>query len=281
LTLPPPLTNGSEQDIARFHTVIRHSLTIRRHEALLHWLHNEVQYFVPHQLLVAAWGHFALGEVHLDIVSHIPGLRTSEVDRQDLLPLLVHLFERWTGSDRKPFSISQDSNEFRSLHLGAHSNFARATGHLKSALCHGIKDERGRHDCLYLLMNDAPRYEADTVEAVALLLPYIDAALRQVPHLPQQYLDDAELHSCIADAAESRRQNLDSDYAGGGFSRQEEEIMGWIRRGKTPHEISALLDVSQFTLKMQLQRIYRKVGAAGNKKPTSGFERTGTAEPEL
>lgn len=268
--------NESSWDIVRFHAVAKDSLTIRRHQDLLNWLHDDIQTFLPHQLLIAAWGNFASGQISLDIISHIPGLRTSEVERQDLLPLLVNLFERWTRADRVPIALSLDSEHFRSLYVRPESLFFKATAHLQSAMVHGIKDERGRHDCLYLIMSEQLAYDSRATGAMGILLPYIDAALRQVPHLPAQSPDGARLQKQLLEVASLRAGESGQSLAGSSLSRQEQEILGWVKKGKTHQEISAILDISQFTLKTLMQRMYRKMEPNQFSESGSAFDRTGT-----
>ena len=100
-------------ELNTFLEIIQDSLSIRRHIDLFHWLQDEVQVFLPHDILIAAWGDFENGEIHLDVVSYMPGLRTTEVDRQDLLPMLSRLFGKWVGSDRSPFVLTAAEGTFQ------------------------------------------------------------------------------------------------------------------------------------------------------------------------
>jgi len=43
------------------------------------------------------------------------------------------------------------------------------------------------------------------------------------------------------------------------LSAREHEILDWVRLGKTNEEIGRILDISAFTVKNHLQRIYRKM----------------------
>jgi DNA-binding CsgD family transcriptional regulator len=47
------------------------------------------------------------------------------------------------------------------------------------------------------------------------------------------------------------------------LSQREIEIMEWVRIGKTNFEIGVILNLSAFTVKNHLQRIYKKVGTSG------------------
>jgi hypothetical protein len=61
-------------DGARFIGILSASRLIRRHADLLRWL-EEMRAFLPHQILIAAWGDFQRGNVKCEVVSHLPGLR--------------------------------------------------------------------------------------------------------------------------------------------------------------------------------------------------------------
>ena len=43
------------------------------------------------------------------------------------------------------------------------------------------------------------------------------------------------------------------------LSDRESEIMGWVCSGKTNDEIGSILDISTFTVKNHLQRIFKKI----------------------
>ena len=44
-----------------------------------------------------------------------------------------------------------------------------------------------------------------------------------------------------------------------GLSQREIEIMEWVRIGKTNYEIGMILNISAFTVKNHLQRIFKKL----------------------
>lgn len=263
----------SQQELNTFFKVIQDSLSVNRHEELFHWLSDEVQVFVPHDILIAAWGDFSLGLVHLDVVSRLPGLRTTEVDKQQLLPFLLELFERWVDSDRVPLTLEFNEETFHFCHTSDDYVFGNAMAHMRSALVQGIKDERGRHDCLYVAMSYSPSQETRSVHAIELLLPYIDAALRQVAHLPVQYPDIPEIAVKIepllqqAPGPAISRGDLPWD-----LSQRELEILHWVCMGKTNSEIGQILDISFFTVKNHLQRIFRKLDVLNRAQAVAKFE---------
>jgi transcriptional regulator EpsA len=262
--------------LSKFLSVIQDGLRLRCHMDLFLWLQGEVQEFLPHDILIAAWGDFHLGLVHLDVMSDIPGLRTTEVDQQDLLPFLSRMFELWLDSPRKPFTLPINDGTFDfSAGLGE-TDLERGIMQMRRAVVHGMKDERGRHDCLYVILSKEDQSDAQSMPSVELLLPYIDAALRQVAHLPSQYRDLPEpLEGSMSGQNERLTPGEFSDQFAFDLSQREHEIMQWVAKGKTNPEIGTILNISAFTVKNHLQRIFRKLDVINRAQAVAQFERTG------
>jgi transcriptional regulator EpsA len=251
-TLSPP-------EMTRFLKIIQDSLTIGRHQDLFNWLHEDIQYFIPHDILVTAWGDFSLGLVHIDVVSYLAGARTGEVDKAQLMPVLQDLFQRWEAWDRAPINLSltEESAGVNFRHIGG--DFGSALALMRSAMVQGIKDERGRHDCLYVALSANRRINDGAISAFKLLLPYMDAASRQVAHLPVQYPDFPEIKPIVDEGNDAVYRTETGEPIPGHLSEREVEIMKWVCKGKTNFEIGVILDISFFTVKNHLQRIFRKL----------------------
>lgn len=226
-----------------FLRLVRDSLAVRRHLELFEWLQGDLQRFLPHQVAIAAWGNFAVGVIHFDVVSSLPGLRTVQLEDREICPILSRLFNRWEHTARTPICVNPQDECLQDVTTSP--DVARILAKSSSALVHGIKDERGQHDCLYVILGASPLQEPRCRDALQVLLPYLDTALRQVSHLPAQQPverdDDAE---------------LTNDF---GLSGRELEIMEWVMKGKTNQEIGMILDISAFTVKNHLQRIFKKL----------------------
>ena len=50
------------------------------------------------------------------------------------------------------------------------------------------------------------------------------------------------------------------------------EIMEWVRMGKTNHEIGMILDISAFTVKNHMQRIFKKLDVMNRAQAVSKLE---------
>lgn len=235
-----------------FLDVIQDSLAIRRHQDLLHWLNGGVQRLVPHDILIAAWGDFSIGLVHLDVVSYLPGLRTTEINKENLLPDLLKLYGRWIESSRTPFSITMSGERIHFSSRNGNNGFDKGIAMMRSAMVQGIKDERGQYDCLYVALSENPDFATTEILSMQLLLPYIDTALRKVDHLSMQ---NPAPEAIVGDGNEDTHQNPNLF----GLTKREIEIMQWVCSGKTNAEIGLILDISAFTVKNHMQRIFRKL----------------------
>jgi transcriptional regulator EpsA len=233
--------------------IIRQGLHVRRHVHLLHWLQGEVQTLLPHDVLIAAWGDFSLGLIQLDVVSADPAVRTRHVGEYDVMPMVRDLFDWWYDAGRRPATMDA-SNQKWLEEVSSSPDAADALRRMRSATVHGIKDERGRHDCLYIVLSSRPTSSPRLAEMLETLLPYIDTAMRQLPLLP---------------AANRQGEDFSLIQPDTQLSDREMEIMDWVRLGKTNYEIGMILNISSFTVKNHMQRILRRLNVSNRAQAVS------------
>lgn len=263
-TSPPKmsfLTNLSLTELNQMLQVVQQSLTIRSHYALFNWLQGDIQNFMPHDIVIVAWGNFSLGLVCYDVVSPLPGLRTASFGDKSIQPYITDLVQRWHACDHAPFTVH--SNEGLLFHDIDNPDILNTLSRMRTALIHGIKDQRGRQDCLYVFMGSTTLAGEAPRESLRYLLPYIDAAFRQVAHLPEQYL--------APPVSADKPQPLKTD-ADIGLSAREVDIMEWVRKGKTNQEIGMILDISAFTVKNHVQRIFKKLDVVNRAQAVAKIE---------
>lgn len=262
---------STEEDFTRFYALVNEVLSVRRHVDLMKWLQGSLQRYLPHDILIAAWGDFHLGLIHYDVVSSLPGVRSESAVAESIAPLLTSLFNRWIIQDRLPFSINVGEDGFTWDGVATQGPIADAMAGMRSSLVHGINDQRGRHDCLYVFFSKHPKRRRNESSALKMLLPYIDSALRQVDLLPNQY---PLVNSSKTDEADSdENANVDN----GPLSDREAEIMKWVAMGKTNGEIGSILNVSSFTIKNHMQRIFKKLDVFNRAQAVSTFRRNYSA----
>lgn len=236
--------------------VARQASRIRRHVQLLHWLQGDLQRLLPHDVLIAAWGDFSLDLVQLDVVAANPALRSRETGEYCVRPLVRKLFDWWCSCGGRPTIVETRHHDWFEQ-LSGDQEVSGLLRRMRTATVHGIKDERGRHDCLYIALSRQPAASPFLGEMLEMLLPYIDTALRQVPLL------DADAAASDEPAATPADTQL---------SEREIEIMDWVRQGKTNYEIAMILNISAFTVKNHMQRILRKLNVTNRAQASSKVE---------
>ena len=261
----------STDHLQRYSRIIQEGVAVRRHFDLLRWLQGEVQHYLPHEMMLAAWGDFGSNFIRYDIVSSLPGVRTAHLEPAGLSPLLRGLHKHWVEGGRRPCISGGQSG---SLHedSGLQCSFGKALQGMQSSLLHGISDERGRHDCLYIIFSSQDELNSSTLGAMEILLPYLDTALRRVvplPHHPRRA-------GFLADSQEDPGQNeYEAEISEThGLSKREAEIMDWVKMGKTNAEIGSILCISAFTVKNHLQHIFKKLEVYNRMQAVSKFERS-------
>ncbi len=172
----------SPAEVHQYHQVVARWANMRSHLDLLVWLQGDVQRYLPHKILIAAWGNFSTGDVQYDVLSPMPGVRSHTALAVNLIPMLQRLFARWQSFGQKPFTLNvgQEGFVFNQAGASEHCKLGGALHHMRSVSVHGINDTRESHDWLYLVFSDELQSMETHSSAMAMLLPYIDMGLRQV-----------------------------------------------------------------------------------------------------
>ena len=112
--LSPPAAGGpavpgfslSSEDGAVLLRIFSESLRVNRHYELFQWLSGDLQQFLPHSLLISAWGDFEEGDFSLDVVSALPGVRTDSLGHCRIEDLVAHCHEQWLDAGRQPLVLA-------------------------------------------------------------------------------------------------------------------------------------------------------------------------------
>jgi transcriptional regulator EpsA len=218
------------------------SLSIKCHHHIYVWLRGEIQQFIPHQILISAWGNFSQpSKLKLDVTSSLPGVRTEQIAHCRIDDLVRDSYGQWLHAHRRPLLLKGCETVIAKAACTCLVHKALLDMH--SLLVHGICDRRGGHESLYIAVNLEPISTARTGDQFGLfvdsLVAQIDVAFRKVAAFP---LDDANATSSLE------------------LSSREEQILDLLSRGKTNMDIATVLDISPFTVKNHMQRIFRKLG---------------------
>ena len=245
---PRPVPVGRRLPLAgdeaeRFLRIVAGAQAIERHYHLYLWLKGELQEFLPHEILISAWGDFSSWSLKLDIISALPGVRTGKLSECSIDDFLGALYARWTNQGRQPLVLkpAEVLAEPLTCRCGLHG----ALREMRWLLVHGVHDARDGHDSLYVALNRTAFAKGALKERLPVLVDalmgQIDMAFRRVKAMP------------VRAAKGGEKDWLD-------LSGREQEILDGICRGKSNSDIAAALDISPFTVKNHVQRIFRKIG---------------------
>jgi transcriptional regulator EpsA len=232
----------------RYQRTLMHSVKLRSHLEVLVWLQGDMQRYLPHDILIAAWGNFRTGNIQHDIVSIVSGLRSNMANDCVVTPLLMRLYAQWLEQGKKAFVHAGDTLDTLLRSSAKDHVLGDALRGMSCSLTHGIKDERGSHDCLYVVFTGHENFDLAALNTLTQVLPYIDHALRQVEHLPHQSVSQGGVTPRFA------QEHV--------LSTREREILQWIALGKTNDEIGSILDLRVYTVKNNVQRIFRKLNVS-------------------
>lgn len=255
------LASLTDEDIHNFHNVLTNTMEMRKHFDVFAWLQGEMQRYLPHDIMIAAWGNFHDGAIHHDIISALAGVRSKNADPETINPFLLEMFTRWKGFGNKPFSINAGDSGFILKDKGLKCELSDAMRKMRCALVHGIADERGSHNCLYMTFSLKKKFSEAERGAMSMMMPYLDMALRQVVHLPHQAQAKSNTLT-YSDPRPVQAQDL---------TNREAEVLSWVSLGKTNPEIGSILDISSFTVKNHMQRVFKKLDVTNRAQAVGKF----------
>ncbi len=131
---------------------------------------------------------------------------------------------------------------------------------MKHVLFHAIPDTRFKADHLYILLRREAPFSNQERKLFELMLPHVDAAVRKIDGLP--VLEPEQVTAPI----------LLNSLIKSGLTTREIEILEWVRNGKTNIEIGMILEISTFTVKNHLQRIFKKINATNRAQAVGKIE---------
>ncbi len=256
------LLSLSPEDLQHYHQVVTHSVTVRSHFDVLTWLQGDMQRYLPHDIMIAAWGDFQTGAIQHDIISAMTGVRTKNANSSTLTPLLLQLFTRWTAYGNKPFSLNAGDTGFLLKDTGKECDLSEALQKMRYTRVHGISDKRGNHTCLYVTLSTQEPFNESESGALAQVLPYIDTALRQIKPISNQIGLESELEDS---SLKGFLQEHD-------LTNRELEVLHWVAMGKTNLEIGLILFISVFTVKNHVKRLFKKLKVSNRAQAVGKFK---------
>jgi transcriptional regulator EpsA len=253
---PFPLTVNEGE---RFLRIVAQASRIKRHYELFELLQGEeIQHFIPHQVLISAWGDFDGPNLKLDVISAIPGVRTGLINRCAIDGLLTDLYKRWLTHGRRPLLLNS-TMDVRLAYSACGGTLHDSSQGIGSLLVHGVINARDGSDGLYLALNASAIMNGHSIERFSLLadslITQIDVAFRRIAALKSPDLPTNQEPPSV------RRV----------LSAREEEILLWLSEGKPNVEIARILGISSFTVKNHVQRILKKLNATNRTEAVAKY----------
>jgi transcriptional regulator EpsA len=244
------------EESARFLRIVAEGTLITRHYGIYRWLNGELQQFLPHDILICAWGDFSSWNLQLDITSGLPGVRTGQLAHCPVDDLIREAYARWLEGARQPvlLNAAEAATPDAACACAIHS----ALRAMRSLLVHGTRDQRSGHDSLYIALSSGPlargRCRQRFVSLADALIAQVDGAFRKVAVFPLPSAPASPAAGSVLDLSEREREILDS-----------------LREGKTNVDIALALDISPFTVKNHVQRIFRKIGVSNRTQAAARY----------
>lgn len=230
----------------RFIDVLQPTLRAKSHLDLFLWMQGDLQRFLPHDIFLAVWGDDHLERLQVDLISAMPQIRTTQVLGRRIMPLIRNLLQHWHSIGHLPFCMTRPNGFSLEADVVELSPIDVGFGSMRSALAHGIQDKREHYQCLYVAFSQNSLPPPSAAKYMRMLMPHIDFALRQVTPLPSPPAP------VPVEADTSSHSNF-------GLTPRESEIMKWVGAGKTNEVIGVILNISPFTVKNHLKRIFQKL----------------------
>jgi transcriptional regulator EpsA len=253
------LPSFSPERLRQYNCVVSQAVNMRSHHDVLAWLQGAIQSYLPHDIFVASWGDFENDKVQHDVLCTLEGVRSLDSNATKLTSLMCRLFTRWLNDGCKPFGLNVGYSGFLLANTGRQCALGSALQHMRSAMVLGINDARGSHNCLYVTFSARESFSDDDRGALAMILPFVDTALRQVAHLPHQLRAMTHIASVMG-----TRFLKEHD-----LSAREVQVLDWISMGKTNHEIGIILEISAFTVKNYVQRMFKNLDVSNRAQADS------------
>jgi len=249
-----------DRDPGHFLQIAGQGTGVATHAQLWQWLQGDVQHWLTHEALLVGWGDFQSGDLHYDIVSSTPGLRSRDFTTASIAPLVSYLRDCWAAAQHLPCQV--DISGCQQLLGPCNWRSVQAIGSMRTALVHGTTDGPHGGERVFAALTTETSLPAGGATALKLLLPFIDTALRRIPPPPLRRA------ACERERAPTAVMPA--------LSERERQIMDWVALGKTNPEIGCILRISEFTVKNHMKSIFGKLDVTNRAQAVAKLTRIGS-----
>lgn len=209
---------------------------------LAHWLQNDAQPWIPHQVLL--WAEFRDGIEECAVLSAPPQLREA-MDRGAWVPKLMAYFaDCWIAAQHTPMRVPLAGCEAL---LGR--DFQALQQRAGLALVHGVVDRHAGTKRVFAALGPMSLEFDPAPATLKLFIAVLDSVVRATP-APVFHAEGAR-----------------------SLSERERQIMHWIALGKTNPEIGCILHISEFTVKNHIKSIFAKLDVTNRAQAVAKLNR--------
>lgn len=221
--------------------ILEHSLKVHTTHHFFCWTHGLLQNLIRHEVLICALRSGASSNFQVDSFSSTTGEPAviNSLFSQDTL-LVPQLIKDWEENDFRPVFLDLAQSDMAvNSPLGRELTRMGAT----EVFAHGTYDTFGWPVSFFIFGCPPGSIEPRHHPLAALLVPSLHAAWVHTQFSRQAPLWQTGGHAGGSDLLTAR----------------EQEILGWIYRGKSNIEIGMILGISPLTVKNHVQKILRRL----------------------
>lgn len=250
--------NAPESGLNMLSDTIYQSNFVQKHFDFYQWQQQYVSKFIPHNVLISAWGNFADGSLQFDICSSIPEIHTQQLSNgcNEVKPLMTALFNKWENNNDKWFFQKEFKLWELGIDLSPADEIMTELLAMRTVLVYGFRDKRSNTDVIYAFLNSHLMYETQT-SVLSAIMPHLDAALRRVECLP-----------------ENNKSKVSIAPIHGMISERESAVLKLVIQGETNTIIAEHLFISVNTVKNHLKNIYKKMGVSSRAQAVGKYLET-------
>lgn len=228
---------------------------VKKHFDFYQWQQQYVNKFIPHNVLIAAWGDFDKGSLQFDICSSVPEIHSQQLISgcNEVGPLMSALFKKWEENDDKWVFYEEFKLSELGIDLSPADEIITELLPMRTVLVYGFRDKRSNSNVLYAFLNSHLMYETQT-SVLSAIMPHLDAALRRVDCLP-----------------ENQESKIDIPPILRMISEREASVLKLLIQGQSNPAIAEQLFISVNTVKNHLKNIYKKMGVSSRAQAVAKY----------
>jgi len=225
------------EEVAMFLEIVETSLRVTRRDQLFSWLQGSFQYLFPHEVMIcgisASAGEDFVFETFSSIRYPESCARVATCANNGVVWRVMSLWQ----NARRPLLLGGgllpgDYGNYLVPFMDEEANLMAVELHNIAA--HGMVGQNGSISTFFCFSRVPKQPGKGHARLLELLMPYLHSALVRV----------------IGHSGEAQLKQL---------TDREQEVLQWVKKGKTNWEIAQILGISLYTVKNHVQSILRKL----------------------